>query len=68
MGGNDTCSFPDYRSIRKSVPLCIGSRDLIELHYGFVDGKLHFLSDMAKQFGLSMYTLAVYNAKVVKPS
>jgi len=57
---------PDYTSMRKDVPIHIRSRNLIELQYGFVDRRMHFLKDLADRFGMPMSTIAVCYAKVMK--
>jgi len=58
--------IPDFVSRRHKVPLRIGSRDLVLTHYGFTDGRMRFLQDVAEQSGLSKQTVANYHGRLLQ--
>jgi len=57
---------PDKVSRRGKRPIHVRCRDMIERHYGFTDGKMHFYKDMAGQLGVCTMSLAFYHNEVME--
>jgi len=50
--------------VRKAT-IHVPCRDMIERHYGFTDGRMHFYKDMASQFDVPTHAVVLYHNKAI---